>query len=133
MSPSRIEGTESNGKFVWTPELSVIESSVAVLSKESKDFNFPLEVGKKWGYKYTFENELNSVKGRWQLDVEVVASERVKVLAGEFDAFKIEYNGFWNNYTTTRNGRLKITRWYAPITRSLLKTEFDDGGKKWVL
>lgn len=132
VSASQIEGTENDGKFVWTPELNVVESSTAVISGEAKGLSFPLEIGKKWDYKYSFANKLNPTKGRWQLEANVAAYEKVKVPAGEFDAFKIEYKGFWNNDTSRQNGRLMLTNWFAPATRSVVKTEFDDGYNKWV-
>ena len=104
VTASQIEGTENDGKFVWTRELNTVESSTAVVSGESKFLSFPLEVGKKWDFKYSWASKINPGKGRWQLDAAVVAYEKVKVPAGEFDAFKIEYKGFWNNDTNNRSG-----------------------------
>lgn len=132
VTASQIEGTENDGKFVWTPELNVVESPTIVITGDAKILSFPLEIGKKWEFKYGFANKLNATKVRWQLDATVVAYEKVKVLAGEFDALKIEYKGFWNNDTTGRNGRLKLTNWFSPATRSVVKTEYDDGYNNWV-
>ena len=41
-----------------------------------------LEVGKKWATKYTFANKTNENKGRMQLDVEVLAYERLRCRLG---------------------------------------------------
>ena len=128
----RSKAQRITASFVWTPELNVVESSTAVISGEARGLSFPLEIGKKWDYKYSFANKLNPTKGRWQLEANVAAYEKVKVPAGEFDAFKIEYKGFWNNDTSRQNGRLMLTNWFAPATRSVVKTEFDDGYNKWV-
>ena len=132
VTPSRIEGTENDGTFVWTAELNGLESPTVTISGDAKTLSFPLEVGKKWEYKFNFVNKVNAIKGRQQLSAHVVAYEKVKVPAGEFDAFKIEYAGFWNNDTNGRSGRLKNTGWYAPSAKSVVKFELDDGYNNWV-
>ena len=132
VTATQIEGTENDSKLIMTFDLSVMESSTSVVSGEAKALSFPLEVGKKWSYKTGFANKTNGNKGRWELEATVVAIERVKVPAGEFDAFKVEYKGFWNNDTTRRNGRLVLSNWYAPTTRCVVKTEYEDGYNKWV-
>ena len=132
VSESRIEGTENDGKFGWTSELNGLESSTVTISGDAKTLSFPLEVGKKWEYKFSYVNKVNAGKGRQQLSAHVVAYEKVKVPAGEFDAFKIEYSGFWNNDTNGRSGRLKNTGWYAPAARSVVRFENDDGYNNWV-
>lgn len=132
VTASQIEGIENDGKLLMTTELNIVETSTAVVVGESKRFNFPLVIGNKWDYKYQYVTKLNGNKGRWQLQATVVGYEKIKVPAGEFDAFKIEYTGFWNNDANHRNGNLKITNWFAPATRSLVKTEYDDGYSNWV-
>ncbi|MDL2339172.1 MAG: hypothetical protein QFE16_15140 [Pseudomonadota bacterium] len=132
VTATQIDGKENEGKFVWTRELNTIESSTVAVSGESKTLSFPLEIGKKWDYKYNYANKLNPTQGRWQLEANVVAFEKVHVLAGEFEAFKIEYRGFWNNDTTGKHGRLNVTNWFAPSARSVVKTEYDDGYNNWV-
>ena len=126
VTASRIEGTENDGKFIATAELNFLETSTVVLSGDVRYLTFLLEVGKKWDFKYNLANKLTGTTARWQLDASVVAYEKVKVPAGEFDTFKIEYKGFWNNDATHRNGRLVITNWYAPAARSVVKREYDD-------
>lgn len=126
VSSSQVEGTENGGNFVATPDLNLLETPTVALSGEVKYLVFPLEVGKKWAFKYDLTNKVSGVKAQWQLDAAVVAYEKVKVQAGEFDAFKIEYKGYWNNRTTSRNGRVVLTSWYAPAARTVVKTEYDD-------
>jgi hypothetical protein len=132
VSASQIEGIENEGRFVWTPEMNFVESPTLAITGEAKRLAFPLEVGKKWDYKYNFTNKVSGVKARWQLEATVVAYEKVKVPAGEYDAFRIEYSGFWNNDTSGRSGRLKVTSWFAPIARNIVKTEFEDGFNNWM-
>ncbi len=127
VTASQIEGIENGDKLVLSADLNVIDSPAVVPVGDARYLNFPLEIGKKWEFKYSFTNKLNSTKTRWQLEANVIAYERVKVPAGEFDTFKIEYEGYWNNDTTGRNGSLKLTNWYAPAARGVVKIEYEDG------
>jgi hypothetical protein len=98
-----------------------------VFSGDAKFFAFPLEVGKTWNLSYSVVGKVKLHTTRWQLNAATVAAhEKVKVPAGEFDAFRIEYRGFWNNDTTARNGRAIIKNWYAPAARSVVRREIDD-------
>jgi hypothetical protein len=127
VSASRIEGAQDDGTFVATPDMNFVETPRVVQTGDVKYLNFPLEVGKKWAFKYGLVNKVSAAKADWQLEAEVVAVETTKVPAGEFETYKIEYKGFWNNRSTGRNGRLVITNWYAPAARATVKNEFDDG------
>lgn len=130
VNASRIEGTENNGAFVATLDMNVLETSRYTNTGEVKYLNFPLEIGKKWSFKYDTISKMSGGKGEWQLDAEVVAFEKTKVQAGEFDTYRIEYKGFWNNRSQRTNGRFVITNWYAPSARTTVKSEFDDGYAK---
>lgn len=120
-----IEGTENDGKLVLTPDLNVVESSIGILTGDVRYLAFPLEVGKKWDFKFGRANKQTGASARWQVEAVVTAYEKVNVRAGEFDAFRIDYKGFWNS-TSGRNGRSIETVWYAPATRSVVKSEYDD-------
>jgi hypothetical protein len=126
ISSERIEGTESGSKLLLTADLMLLESSTVLSSSPARVIDYPLELGKKWEYKLSFTNKANTARVRWQAEAEVVAYEKVKVPAGEFDAFKIAIKGFWNNDTSRRNGRLIQTSWYAPAAKVVVKSEFDD-------
>jgi len=52
---------------------------------------FPLEVGKRWSTSYTIEGETFTARVIQERSVERV--EKIKVPAGEFEAFKIAYTG----------------------------------------
>jgi hypothetical protein len=98
---------------------------------KSDDFmKFPLEVGKKWEVKEVWSNG----QGHTDWKAEVIAFEKIKTEAGEFDAFKIQYRGFWNR---TVNGnysdRAEIDRWYAPAAKRWVKSSYTDrnGGRLW--
>lgn len=127
ISASQIEGTDNDGKFVALPGMNYIETSTFVLSGDLKQLIFPMELGTKWDYKQKYTNKATSVVVRTQADVHVTAYEKIKVAAGDFDAFKIEHKGYWNNDSSRRNGRFTRISWYAPSAKSIVKTEYEDG------
>jgi hypothetical protein len=127
VSAAQIDGTENNSKLAMSADLMILESSAIVASQPVRFVEYPLEVGKKWEFKWAFTGKASNAKVRWQAEAEVTAYEKVKVPAGEFDSFKIDYKGYWNNDTTRANGRLRQTSWYAPAAKTFVKTEFDDG------
>ena len=127
VTASQVEATENGDKLIWTLEKNLIESPTAVLTPPNAVLSFPLEIGKKWSYKFGYANKQNGSKGRLQVDATVVAFEKVKVPAGEFDTFKIEYKGFWNNDTRGWNGAIRNMGWYAPAARAFVKFESADG------
>ena len=127
VGPSEIEGIENDAKLLLTPELNIIESSTATITGEAKFLSFPLEVGKKWDSKYSFVAKPSGMKVRWQFEASVTSIDKITVPAGEFEAFRIDYKGYWNNDTNGRNGRLKMTSWYSQTTRSIIKSEYEDG------
>ena len=132
VSANIIEGAENDGAFKMTVELNLLESSTTVITGDAKFLSFPIEVGKKWNFKYNYASKINQGKGRSQLEAEVVAYEKVTVPAGSFDAFKIEAKGFWNNDAARSNGRSKSVYWYAPAARAVVRTEYEDGYNNWV-
>lgn len=94
-------------------------------------FKFPLVVGDAW--KSSFVGESATGKARADLDFKVVAREKVKTPAGEFDAFKIESEGWINGITWTGAIRMTEVRWYAPAIGRVVKSEYKDfrGGRLW--
>lgn len=89
---------------------------------------FPLEVGKKWSGKYN--GFATTEDGKWDGNVtcEVKAFEKVKVAAGEFDAFRIECVDNWKAMFFF-SGTTNSTRWYAPKARVVVKSVNDKS--KW--
>lgn len=128
VAADRIEATESDGDAVYTADMSAIETGSWARTPPAQFAAWPLAVGKKWDFKYLQSNKTgNRWKTRWEYSAEVVAQEKVKVPAGEFDAFKLVHRGYWTNETTGRNGRAAITSWYAPAARASVKIEYEDG------
>jgi hypothetical protein len=129
VTPSKIEGTENNEKFAMTADLNVMESSIGVQSGNVKYLDFPLQVGKKWRFEYASTSKASGRKYSYQIDASIVAQEMVRVPAGEFDAFKIEYKG---SFTGERlNRRIVQASWYAPAARAPVRIEYDDTVNNW--
>lgn len=127
VTAERIEGTENEGYFVLTRELHQLESPEWARKGDPRFVDWPLAVGKKWSFKYVQEGKAPRYSVRWTYDAEVVGQEKVKVPAGEFDAFKIVYKGSWNNDTSRANGASSVTGWYSPAARASVKTEIQAG------
>jgi hypothetical protein len=123
VSPTRIEGTENGKPLALTPDLSIIDSPREKHSDE-KLLSFPLEVGKQWSYvdDIVFNDQfLGTLQNRTKMSVAVLDYEKVRVPAGEFDAFKLEANGNWVSPQSPGPGAVDVTYWYAPAVRAIVK------------
>lgn len=119
-----IEGTENGERLVLTPDLNVVESP---RQKESnpKLLSFPLEVGKRWSFTTDWTTKDTGAKGRSIIDVTVVGHERVRVLAGEFDAFRIESKASFRGISKVGGqviGESVGSHWYASAARTIVKS-----------
>lgn len=87
-------------------------------------FKFPAELGAKYEFKdLPFPNGL----GKSESKCEVVAQEKVTVIAGTFDTTKIECNGFWQQvFEGSWNGRTAEVFWYAPKIHRTVKSIYKD-------
>jgi hypothetical protein len=120
VTPSRIEGTENGIALVLTPELNNVESPRSKNS-DQRLLNFPLAVGKQWNFTDDYELTVEQVPGRGNFSAKVVGYGKVRVPAGEFDAFKLEAKGKW--VTGGATGEASWTYWYAAAARSIVKIE----------
>jgi hypothetical protein len=127
VSPDRIEGTENGAPMFMSGDLNLMETPEYVRTGSPRFYDYPLSVGKKWSFKYTQASKSGPQRTRWQYDAEVVALERVKVPAGEFDAFKVVGKGWWNSETGSASGRGQLSLWYAPAARTSVKLEYEGG------
>jgi hypothetical protein len=84
-------------------------------------FQFPLAVGKE----YKFNEEWSNGDGFRKYDVKIEAFERIKVEAGEFDAFRIKFSGRWTRTEDgAANGESDLTYWYAPSAKRAVKIDY---------
>lgn len=90
--------------------------------------NFPLEVGKKWRGEYAGFTEDTGDKWNGKPQCEVTAFEKVKVVAGEFDAFRVDCVDHWRALLVF-SGEKKSTRWYSPKLGTVIKMLHEDD--KW--
>lgn len=95
-------------------------------------YKFPLAVGDGWKSSFVGEAANNS-KSKTDLEFKVVAREKVKTPAGEFDTFRIESEGWINGVSWSGSIRMSEVRWYAPSVGRVVKSEYKDfrGGQPW--
>jgi hypothetical protein len=121
-----IEGTENGEPLTLTADLGVVESPLVKYSNP-RALSFPLELGKRWRYESDWVFKPKGSTGRTVVDVSVVAYERIRVPAGEFDAFKLLAKGTLSG--TSRGGsyfagETTTTYWYAPSARAIVKSVY---------
>jgi hypothetical protein len=122
VTPAGIEGTENGRKLVLTPDLNVVESHGYTYT-DLRRLNFPLEVGKTWSF--TDDAALGTGKFHRSCTGAVVSYEKVRVPAGEFDAFKLETK--CNSLPAGATGTPDVLTWkdwYAATARSIVKSQF---------
>jgi hypothetical protein len=84
-------------------------------------YRFPMTVGAKYQYE---KSPWTNGEGYFSSKCEVSAYERVKVPAGEFDAFKIACNGFWSRVVGgSTTGRYTELYWYSPQVNRTVASE----------
>jgi hypothetical protein len=125
VTPTSIEGTENGEPLRLTRDLAIVDSPRETNSNPGS-LSFPLEVGKKWRYVNDWLFKPKGSRGRVVVDVAVVGYERVKVPAGEFDAFKLvstESLSGTSPIGSQYGGEIIRTYWYAPAARAVVKRE----------
>ncbi len=83
-------------------------------------------MGKQWSYvnDYVLNDQFyGTLHGRNEVSVAVLGYEKVRVPAGEFDAFRLEAKGNWVSPNAPAPGTSDLTYWYAPAVRAILKQE----------
>jgi hypothetical protein len=125
VTPTKIEGTDNGEALLLTPELNVVESPRDRTSN-LKMLSFPLEVGKQWRYETEWLFKPKGSKGTFTGNVTIVAYEKVRVPAGEFDAFKLidrrAMRGI-SGINSTIDAQSVVTYWYAPAANAIVKSE----------
>jgi hypothetical protein len=119
---SGIKGTQNGVPLVLTPDLNEIEGMRWSHSPDNRYFRFPLEVGKKWSDVEHWVDHSNSSEGSTKVNATVTSYEKVRVKAGEFDAFRIKWKGSWSA-NNDGAGVSETTYWYAPAARGVVKSE----------
>jgi hypothetical protein len=126
VTPAAIEATENGQPLRLSHELNVIESP---LRQESNTLllQFPLRVGMTWDYETDTLFKDNQSTARTNARVRVVAHERVRVVAGTFDAFKLEATGSFTGRSRGGpgylSGEFRSTYWYAPAAKAIVRSQ----------
>jgi len=123
VTAARIEGTENGQPLMLTPDLNNIESPRRKDS-DLRLLSFPLAVGKKWSFTDDFVVVAVGLPGRANCTAAVVVYEKVRVPAGEFDAFRLDAK--CSRVTEGSIGETTYKYWYAPAVRAVVKTESRD-------
>jgi hypothetical protein len=124
VTPTGIVGTDNGEPLKLTRNMNVLESSTN-RNSNPKVLNFPLEVGKRWQYSNTWFFKPKGSTGTIAVDISVQAYEKVKVPAGEFDAFRIAATEKLSGTSPINSqyaGEITRTYWYAPAARVIVKT-----------
>lgn len=124
ITPAGIEGTENGKPLLLTADLNIVESP-RYKHSDFRMLSFPLAVGKKWSCSTNAYNFIQQTPFTVEYNVTVIASERVRVPAGEFDAFKLEAKGRVGVNGPPGPGAVEETRiyWYAPEAKAIVKEE----------
>jgi hypothetical protein len=131
VTPEGITGAENGEPLLLTPDMNVLESPVHKYS-DLRLLSFPLEIGKSWAVKSEFLLKDTGSKGRANGSVVVLSHVKVRVPAGDFDAFKLEMTldakgraaaGFDYTASTT------YTYWYAPSARAIVRQDIVDSAR----
>lgn len=124
ITPEGIEGTENGEPLRLTLDMNVLESPRHTDSSP-KVLSFPLEVGKRWRYTSDWVFKPKGSKGTAVVDMAVIAHEKVRVPAGEFDAFKLVGKGTIRGVSGINSqiaAETHATYWYAPAARAIVKS-----------
>ena len=123
-TPAGISGTENAEPLRLTSELNVLESPRHTESNPQA-LRFPLAVGSQWRYTSDWLFKVKGSKGTSVVDVAVVGYERVRVPAGDFDAFKLVATGIISGISGVNSqiaGEISTTYWYAPAARAIVRS-----------
>jgi hypothetical protein len=84
---------------------------------------FPLEIGKSWGGRFELTSIDEPVSPTISESCTITAYETVKVVAGQFPAFRFECTDAWSYGLL--HGSAASTGWYAPLAKSVVKVVND--------
>lgn len=123
VAPDGIEGTENGEPLRLTRDLGVLDSPQNS-SSNPRYLEFPLAVGRNWRFVNDWVFKPKGSRGRFSASVTVLAWEKVRVPAGEFDAFKLSVTEKISGTSPIGSqyaGETTRTYWYAPAARAVVK------------
>jgi hypothetical protein len=125
VTADRISATENGAPLLLTADLGPLDSPL-LRQANPMLLRFPLQVGQRWSYVNDVAFKDNGSTAKVQVDVEVQAHERVKVPAGEFDAWRLQSRSRIDGRSYAGAGAIQgeglSTYWYAPAARAIVKS-----------
>ena len=119
----KIKGKPNSVIQTFTREWNPVDMSDAKFDPFLKNFEFPLQTGKKWKASADKMVFSNGKHGKFYLKGEVVAFEKITVPAGTFDAYKVSLEVEASGTDEEANsGKTIETLWYAPAVKHCVKT-----------
>ncbi|HEV2041077.1 MAG TPA: caspase family protein, partial [Casimicrobiaceae bacterium] len=104
----------NGGKWVVDTLGNLIKNTAASFDPRIQENPVELQIGRKWTTRYRFSGA-GKVTEAYR-DYRVVGRERIRVPAGEFEAFRLEAEGWWKTGV-----RLVIRTWVVPGLNFFLK------------
>jgi hypothetical protein len=95
-------------------------SNLLEFKPRSPTLAFPLQVGKKWEGDYEGYRASNGTHWKSHVTCQAKAFERIKVAAGEFEAYRVECEDAWE--ATPFHGFSDSVSWYAPTLGTIVKS-----------
>jgi hypothetical protein len=120
----RKKGTPNNIIAIYSLDMNPIDTSGERYQPNLTRYVFPFQTGKKWSGEFDKMLFSNGKHGKFFAKAEVKGLEKVKVPAGEFDAYKIvlTYDATGTD-EDARTGHTVETVWYAPDVKNFVKSE----------
>ena len=120
-----IHATENGEPLTLTLDLNVVDSPLLTQTNPLM-LRFPMRVGDRWTFATDVRFKDNGSTARAVFEVAVIAHEKVRVAAGEFDAFKLVAKSRFTGSSKGGPGKLEgesmHTYWYAPTARAIVKS-----------
>lgn len=107
--------TDTLSKIVGPGDKRLIE-----FKPRSPTLDFPLALGKKWNGQYEGYRADTGATWKSTVSCEAKSFERVKVSAGEFDAYRIDCADAWESFPF--RGVSDSSVWYAPKPGTVVKS-----------
>jgi hypothetical protein len=119
-----IVGTEDGAPLRLTRDLNPRESPLT-MQWDTQPLRFPMRVGERWEYVGRVRFKDNGSQARVVAHVQVEAWEQIRVVAGQFDAFRLRASSTFEGTSYGGQGQLRgessTLYWYAPAARTIVK------------
>jgi hypothetical protein len=109
----------NDGMYIWDTMGNAVKSEKAAYDPRVQQLPAEFQIGRTWTTRYRTAAP-GLISNEIYLDGSVVGREKVRVPAGEFDSFRVEFSGF----NLTQGYRLTLRTWVVPGLNNFLRYEF---------